>query len=434
MSFNLLDAVKNHFSPDLVAKASSYLGENENVVIKALTGIIPAVMGGLISKGTSSEGGAREVLDMARNANRSGILGGLGNILSGEGDWINKGAGFLSTIFGDRASNIISTIASYAGIKNSSASSLMSLAAPVGLGTLGKYSEDNNLDSNGLMHFLSSQKNAVMAALPAGLSALGGFFGDRTTNIDRDIDRDRETVTTETRTYEPEVVERRSGMGWLWTLLLLILAALAIWYFWGREGCGTATDRDTTAMDTTDEMITPVETGSMGRFDSASGNYIYEVGNMVTINLADGKTMQVGENSTENKLYQFLNNSNVTVDTMDKTKGWITLDRVYFQTGSSNLTAESETQVQNIADILSNFSNATAKLGGYTDNTGSEEANKRISGQRAKSVLDKLVDLGIQSGRLESEGYGPEHPVCPGNDTPECMAQNRRVDIRVTGK
>src|SRR5690606_28259573 len=111
MSFNLLDAVKNHFSPDLVAKASSYLGENENVVIKALTGIIPAVMGGLISKGTSSEGGAREVLDMARNANRSGILGGLGNILSGEGDWINKGAGFLSTIFGDRASNIISTIA-----------------------------------------------------------------------------------------------------------------------------------------------------------------------------------------------------------------------------------------------------------------------------------------------------------------------------------
>lgn len=441
MSFNLLDAVKNHFSPGLVSQASSFLGENEGGVIKALTGIIPAVMGGLVNKGTSSDGAAREVLDLARNTNRSGILSGMGNILSGEGDWINKGSGLLTNIFGDKASNIINTIASFAGIKNSSASSLMSLAAPVGLGTLGKYAEDNNLDANGLKHFLSSQKNAIMAALPAGLGALGGFFGDRTTDISSETVRTettnigRESVRTETHTYEPEVIERKSGTGWLWPLLLLLLAALAVWYFWGREGCGTPAERDTTVVDTSEQVIAPVETEtSMGRFDSATGNYVYEVGNMITINLADGKTMQVGENSTENKIYQFLNNSGVTVDTMDKTKGWITLDRVYFETGSSKLTTESQTQLQNIANILSNFSSATAKLGGYTDNTGSEETNKRISGMRAKSVLDQLTNLGVQNGRLESEGYGPQHPVCPANDTPECMAKNRRVDIRVTGK
>ena len=35
---------------------------------------------------------------------------------------------------------------------------------------------------------------------------------------------------------------------------------------------------------------------------------------------------------------------------------------------------------------------------------------------------------------IASEGYGSDHPVCAANDTPECKAQNRRVDIRVTKK
>ena len=36
--------------------------------------------------------------------------------------------------------------------------------------------------------------------------------------------------------------------------------------------------------------------------------------------------------------------------------------------------------------------------------------------------------------RLAAEGYGPEHPPCPANDTDECKAQNRRIALRVAAK
>ncbi len=54
------------------------------------------------------------------------------------------------------------------------------------------------------------------------------------------------------------------------------------------------------------------------------------MGSHVSIKLADGTNMTVGENSTENKLYTFLNDESIKVSE-DKDKDWITMDRVYFR-------------------------------------------------------------------------------------------------------
>ncbi len=48
--------------------------------------------------------------------------------------------------------------------------------------------------------------------------------------------------------------------------------------------------------------------------------------------------------------------------------------------------------------------------------------------------MNELVKLGVNASNIKAEGYGPEHPICPANDTPVCQAQNRRVDIRITNK
>ena len=100
----------------------------------------------------------------------------------------------------------------------------------------------------------------------------------------------------------------------------------------------------------------------------------------------------------------------------------------------SELTEKSKEQVDNIAKILKDFPKATIKLGGYTDNTGSVDANNKISAERANFVKNELVKAGIAASRISAEGYGPQHPICAANDTKECQAQNRRVDIRVTNK
>ncbi len=163
------------------------------------------------------------------------------------------------------------------------------------------------------------------------------------------------------------------------------------------------------------------------------GNYIYDLGKSTTFNLPDGKVLNVGDKSVEYRLFNFLNDNKIAVST-DKTKDWMSLDRTYFVSGKSELTAASNEQIANIAAILKVFPNAKIKIGGYTDNTGSLETNKKVSTDRAIFVMEQLVKAGVSINMITAEGYGPEHPICVANDTKECQAQNRRVDIRVKSK
>ena len=165
----------------------------------------------------------------------------------------------------------------------------------------------------------------------------------------------------------------------------------------------------------------------------ADGNYIYDLGNNFDLTLPDGSVMNVGENSSENKLFKMFSDANFKVSD-DKTQGWVTLDRVYFPTGKADLSANSDAQVANLVSLLKLFPTATVKVGGYTDNTGDAAVNKKVSTDRAKTVADKIIAGGVDASRIESEGYGAEHFVCPANDSDECKAQNRRVDVRITKK
>lgn len=183
----------------------------------------------------------------------------------------------------------------------------------------------------------------------------------------------------------------------------------------------------------TDSITVDTGSATTASMLDADGNYVYDIGQNIDLSLPGGATMTVGENSSENKLFTMLNDANFKVSD-DKTQGWVTLDRVYFATGKSELTANSDAQVANIIALLSAFPTATVKVGGYTDSTGDAAVNKRVSTERAKVVADKIIAGGVDASRIESEGYGAEHFVCPANDTDECKAQNRRVDIRITKK
>lgn len=182
----------------------------------------------------------------------------------------------------------------------------------------------------------------------------------------------------------------------------------------------------------THENLETEEVKEDGTLDD-KGNYVYNLGENLVITLANGTELNVGEFSTENKLYKALSDADFEVSE-DKTQGWITLDRVYFDTGKDNLTEESRQQLDNIIELMKVYPNAEIKLGGYTDNTGSEEINIKISDSRAKSVMNDMIENGIETNRLSAEGYGPEHPICPANDTDICKAKNRRVDVRLIKK
>lgn len=165
----------------------------------------------------------------------------------------------------------------------------------------------------------------------------------------------------------------------------------------------------------------------------AYGNYKYNVGEITPLQLSEISAINVGINSSERKIVNLLLDENFDVE-RDSKQNWITLDRVFFKSGSDELIEESEEQLKNIAMIFNTFHKAGLRIGGYTDNSGNNEKNIELSAKRAEVVKAKLIALGVNPSQLSSAGYGSEHPICPENDTPECKAKNRRVDVRLTSK
>ncbi len=147
--------------------------------------------------------------------------------------------------------------------------------------------------------------------------------------------------------------------------------------------------------------------------------------------LPDGTTIRGAEGGIESKLIGHITDADRAVDD----SSWYDFDRLTFASGSAKHQGPNSTaQLANVGAILKAYPNAKIKVGGYTDNTGSEEANKRISTKRADAVKAALGKAGANVSSIETEGFGPAFPACPANDTPECKKQNRRISVRLTAK
>ena len=178
----------------------------------------------------------------------------------------------------------------------------------------------------------------------------------------------------------------------------------------------------------TPDLIVP------GHYDAKTGNYLYDTGPPTTLRLPGGATVAgVGSSSTENFLHQFLSDPAVHIDTIDLTKGWFNFDRVFFDAGKATLTAESVSQLRNVATLLRAYPQARIKLGGYTDSTGTYKVNKLLSDARARTAWASLVEMGISPGRIDARGYGPRYAIAP-NTSEEGRAQNRRLSVKVLHK
>jgi len=69
-------------------------------------------------------------------------------------------------------------------------------------------------------------------------------------------------------------------------------------------------------------------------------------------------------------------------------------------------------------------------ISGHTDNIGNERFNVTLSKQRAKSVSDYLIELGLNLNRIKSFGYGDSKPI-ETNKTEEGRNKNRRVEFKI---
>jgi OOP family OmpA-OmpF porin len=109
------------------------------------------------------------------------------------------------------------------------------------------------------------------------------------------------------------------------------------------------------------------------------------------------------------------------------------LQNVYFSSNASDLLPESFEELDKLAGYLEKNSTATIQISGHTDNTGTEDRNKNLSGERAKAVADYLILNGIDSSRVTYNGYGSSKPVSD-NISGEGKRRNRRVEFVIYKK
>ena len=104
------------------------------------------------------------------------------------------------------------------------------------------------------------------------------------------------------------------------------------------------------------------------------------------------------------------------------------IEAVTFQFNSIKVTPESKKIIDYIVEAMKRNPDLVLEVRGYTDNTGSDAVNLRMSKKRAMAVKQMIVDRGITPTRLIISAMGHQNPVAT-NSTPEGRAMNRRVEF-----
>lgn len=106
----------------------------------------------------------------------------------------------------------------------------------------------------------------------------------------------------------------------------------------------------------------------------------------------------------------------------------VVLKNVFFDFNKATLRKESQPELNRIYSFMQKFPKIRVRIAGYTDNIGSDEYNETLSQKRAESVVQYLIDKGIEANRLEAKGYGETDPIDT-NETEQGRQNNRRTEV-----
>ncbi len=492
---DLLGMLKDQVSGTLAGQASKFLGESEGAVGKALGGIFPALLNSTIDS-AKDETGAGKMMDLLKGMDTNGmddIAGIFSGGASGVSKLMNQGSGIMNLLMGNKTGGMIDMIAKFAGLRGSSASSLIKMAAPFLMRMVGK--QVMGKGASGLMSFLSGQKSAAQSALPAGLAAsfLSGV-GDKASGavsgaadagkkvVSGAADAVSNTAGAVADTGKKVVSGAADAAGNLaetgakagGSILRYLIPAFIVLLglgFLGKQGCSTGID----AVDNIADKTMNATEGVVGGAADMAGNAAGAVGDVAgkaagvvgdaagavgdaagaVGDMAGKAAGAVGDaagalgdmaagafGNINDAAKAALDKVTFTAGSagsqmMDFVKGGFKGDGVFtfkgltFATGSANIDAKTASEVDNVAKILSTYPDVKVEVTGYTDNTGNAANNVKLSKERADAVKTRLVSQGgIAANRITTNGLGSANPVGD-NSTKEGQAMNRRIEMKI---
>lgn len=344
MAASLLDSLTGLVTPSIASKAASMLGESDSGIRKGIGGTFPVLLSAIANKAGDS-GFASSLFDLVRSPDNDGsILDDASSVLSASGTSPLAGLSnkLLGSVFGANTGSVANALSSYAGIRSSSASALMSLAAPLLLGVLGKRVRAEGLNAASLASLLHGQKDTFAAALPGPLANIRTLLGGAAVGAET---RERESYTPPAST-----ARRARSSPWKWVIPALAVLAV-IWILASLLGRNRQAPETAPAPVTTAPAPTPP----------------------AALATAPPATAAAPTAS------------------------------VYFDVSQTALPTGSESALSSVIAYLKANPGSTAAISGYHDPAGDPATNEALARNRAGSVQAALVAAGIPESRISME-------------------------------
>jgi outer membrane protein OmpA-like peptidoglycan-associated protein len=419
----MLDSLRELASPAILSIVTRQTNESESAVSRAFSAAIPAIAATIANRCDDSSF-MKEVADLAsRTASDPDPLKSVTRIASQGGMGVDSATptgGFLSSLFGRNLSSMTDSLSNYAGLRSSSAASILSVAAPLVLGYLGRVMRSDNLTTAGLADRLRGMRNQLASAVPIGFEMPEFFHAPfRASRAAVDEAERRPYVGQEAQNWGAPI------------LALIGLLGLGGLIWWAGHKPVVQQSRVETTEQAPTAPVAPAPTPAPDYSSNATGTtgmgQVGTTGTMpgepLTRTLPGNVVITIPSGGTEDRLYNYLSSSGTGGTVLN-------LDRVTFDSGSAVLSPDARDQIDNIAIILRAYPRASATIDGYTDNNGSEHANLALSKARADAVAGRLTAKGVQPDRVHAEGFGSQKPVAD-NASDSGQAANRRVMIEV---
>ncbi|MGH9870426.1 MAG: OmpA family protein [Candidatus Polarisedimenticolia bacterium] len=359
MAFSILESLNQFVTPGAISQASSYLGESDQTVKKGFSAAIPAVLGSVATR-ADDPAFIGQVYGLASDPdNDPGLLSNLGSMLSpGAGaPGGSLGTRFTALLFGGQRGTLERTLSGYAGLKPSSAASMLGMVAPMVLAFLGKTARQTGTGATGLASMLMDQKSSIMAALPSGFARVLPGYREPVVEPARPFVRSEEAhrePAHRATTYQA-AHRTASPMRWIIPGILVLAGLWAITsLFRGREHAPEA--------------------------PRTAANLPYDTTGL------------------DNRL---------TSDIRAGEGNWHDLDQVTFKPGSADTTPQSRDALASVAAILKANPDAHIALTGYSADARDDSGNLELSKRRAEQVKQVLVDFGVPGNQIKVEMSDP---------------------------
>ena len=106
------------------------------------------------------------------------------------------------------------------------------------------------------------------------------------------------------------------------------------------------------------------------------------------------------------------------------------MDGIKFEYNKAIIKPKSSETLDKAVELLKKYKQVTVVIEGHTSAEGSAEYNMNLSVERAKAVVQYLIDKGIDPDRLTSKGYGFDKPEVENAKSKRDKAKNRRIEFK----